>query len=696
MERDPLETPIQYVKGVGPQRAGLLARLRITTIRDALTYLPYRYEDRRQIRKIRELTPGNLQTVVGRIISSGVLNLQRSRYKIFELVISDGTGLLRAKWFNQPYLKKRFPVGQEVLLSGTVKPNNYGGGLEMDRPEHEFVTEDETDQPVHTARIVPIYRTTAGLSVRVLRQIMHTVLDSHLQCITDPLPPEIIKRHSLTGLAESIGNVHFPPPDTDTGDLNRGVSPYHRRLSFDELLCLEVGMAILKSREAKTPGIAFSCSGRLVADLRERLPFRLTAAQERVFDEVLHDMQQPFPMHRLVQGDVGCGKTVVALMALLTAVECGYQGALMAPTEILAEQHYLNILRLTGDLGPRIALLTSGRKESVPEENAFIEADIVVGTHALIQEGVRFRRLGLAVIDEQHRFGVLQRAALRKKAEHPDVLVMTATPIPRTLAMTLYGDLDYSVIDELPPMRTPVFTRVFPHSEKRAVYDTIASEVAKGRQVYVVYPVIEESEVADLKSAITGRTALERIFPAFRIGLVHGKMKTAEREAVMASFKDGAIDVLVSTTVIEVGVDVPNATLMLIVHAERFGLSQLHQLRGRVGRGGGQSQCFLLAYEPLGEESRRRLRVMTETTDGFRIAEEDLAIRGPGDFLGTRQSGLPDLRVADIIRDARLLEAARREAFSIIGSYPEIDGLPALKKAVGKAWQGKIEIFRTG
>jgi ATP-dependent DNA helicase RecG len=525
---------------------------------------------------------------------------------------------------------------------------------------------------------------------------MFTVINTCLEQTEDPLPEEIRLRNALPGLRESIANVHFPDPEIDLDSLNSGFTRYHRRLFFDEFFTLQVGIAIMKRSELRAPGIAFRPGGALVGALRKKLPFSLTAAQERVLDEILCDMQKPHPMHRLMQGDVGCGKTVVALMTLLSAVECGYQAALMAPTEILAEQHYLNIHRLVEELGLRITLLTSGKKERPVDRIASGQIDIVVGTHALIQEGIRFGNLGLVVIDEQHRFGVLQRAALRKKARNPDVLVMTATPIPRTLAMTLYGDLDYSVIDTLPPGRIPVETRLFHPAGKRLIYEAISREVRKGRQVYVVYPLIEESENSDLKSAITGKEAFAKMFPDFRTGLIHGKMKTAEREAVMAAFTEGGIDILVSTTVIEVGVDVPNATMMLIVHAERFGLSQLHQLRGRVGRGGERSSCFLLAYSPYGEEAKRRLDIMVKSSDGFRIAEEDLDIRGPGEFLGTKQSGLPDLKNAHILRHAILLDAARREAFDIVSADHELKGYPALRRTVEKFWAGRIEIFKTG
>lgn len=699
-----LESPIQYVKGVGPNRARLLGRLNIKTIRDALYYLPYRYEDRRNLKKIRDITYGNLETVKGKIISTHLAEIpphkrsalpfqqKQKKLTIFEICISDGTGLMKAKWFNQPYMKNNFKKGQDLVVSGVVK-QSYQGGYEIVNPEYEVIEEDSAF--IHTSRIVPIYRVTEGISTRVLRGIIYNILSSSTDQIVDPLPEDIRHAYNLPDLSESIYNCHFPQNDSDISIFNRGISPFHRRLYFDEIFSLEIGIAKIKNSQVKEKGISFNPKGKLVKELLNRLDFNLTSAQKRVFQEILEDMKKPYPMNRLIQGDVGCGKTIVALMAMLTAIESGYQTAIMAPTEILAEQHYINIHRLVEDLGLRICLLCSSQKEKPLEEIAKGEIDIIVGTHALIQEKIRFKRLGLVVIDEQHRFGVMQRSALRKKGKNPDVLVMTATPIPRTLAMTVYGDLDYSIIDELPPSRRPVITRIFKNTQKQHLYHKIREEVSKGRQVYVVYPVIEESENHDLRSAIAGKEALEGLFPDLRIGLIHGKMKAQEREAVMLAFKRGEIDILVSTTVIEVGVDVSNATLMLIVHAERFGLAQLHQLRGRVGRGGEQSFCFLLAYEPLSDEARKRLEVMARTNNGFIIAEEDLNIRGPGEFFGTRQSGMPDLKVASIVRDADLVEIARKEAFRLIEIDPGLQMFPYLRDAVEHFWIEKIDIFKT-
>ncbi len=687
------ELKVQYIKGVGPRKAELLAKLGIRSVWDAMMHFPMRYEDRRNIRDIRDTRAGEHETVSGDVISSSLKNIKRG-LKIFELSVSDGTGLIKGKWFNQPYLKKIFKTGRKVVLSGAVKYGWRGAGLEMENPVYEFIG-DSDDPLVHMGRIVPVYRTTENLSPKQLRGVLFNILRAHGADVQDTVPGEILKRNGLPGLPESIQGAHFPGPDEDLGQLNAWRTDYQRRVSFDEFFMLELGLAVLKQGKLRERGISFNPDGKLVDKLLASLPFTLTTAQQRVFNEILSDMKSPYPAHRLIQGDVGSGKTVVALMAMLGAVECGYQAALMAPTEILARQHYLNVRGMAEGLGLKIALLTGSAREKPIEEIASGGIDIVVGTHALIQEGVNFKNLGLAVIDEQHRFGVMQRAVLRKKALNPDILVMTATPIPRTLAMTLYGDLDCSVLDEMPPGRTPVKTMLFTESDKQKVYEIISEEVASGGRVYVVYPVIEESDKTPLRSAILGEEALKKRFPELKVSLIHGRIKPAERETVMQEFKGGNIDILVSTTVIEVGVDVPEASLMLIVHAERFGLSQLHQLRGRVGRGSRRSGCLLLAYGPLGEEARRRLDVMTETGDGFRIAEEDLDIRGPGEFMGTRQSGIPGLRVANLVRDAGLLEPARREAFSLIEADPELKGAPELREALEKFWHGKIELFKT-
>lgn len=696
--------PIQYIKGVGPQKSRLLARLEIKTVRDALFYLPCRYEDRSSIKKINHLKPEDISSVTGKILKAEVItpNPKRPKLKLFELIVSDGSGIITGKWFNQTYLKKIFMPGQEVVLYGTVKHNYWGSGFEIINPEYEILdgddetqnTEHKIESGIHTGRIVPVYRLTEGLSQKYLRSIMYSIVSRLASTISDPMPSEIIRTYNLPSLQESLLNIHFPSAGTSLNDLNRGASSYHQRLAFDELFTLQLGLAAIKKGEAIKKGIAFSPNKRLINMLLDKLPFNLTGAQERVFKDILKDMQSPVPMNRLLQGDVGSGKTIVALMTMLAAIECGYQAALMAPTEILAEQHYINIHRFVEDLGLKIHLLTGSIKNKNIEVIASGDADIVIGTHALIQEGVSFKKLGLIVIDEQHRFGVMQRATLRKKGINPDTLIMTATPIPRTLAMTLYGDLDYSVIDELPPNRSPIITKLFSEKNKNHIYKLIEEETKKGGQVYIVYPIIEESEKTDLKSAINGAESLQKIFPYLKVGLIHGRMKPIEREEVMKEFKNGNINILVSTTVIEVGVDVPNAALMVIIHAERFGLAQLHQLRGRVGRGSSQSYCILLSYGGS-EDARKRLEVMVETTDGFRIAEEDLNIRGPGEFFGTRQSGMPDLKVANLLRDAKILEIARKEAFALIEREAMLKDYPQLRESIEDFWGRRLEMFKT-
>jgi ATP-dependent DNA helicase RecG len=700
--KDLSEFQIQYIKGVGPQRVKLLSRIGIKTTRDALYYLPYRYEDRSNLKKISDLQYGTTETVLGKVISAEVIRIPRRNLKIFELTLNDGSGLLKGKWFNQPFMKNNFKVGQEVVLCGIIKKNPYLGiGFEMENPEYEIVTDGPSTQSrddafIHSNRVVPVYRTTSGLSVRQFRAIMFNLANTCIADVSDPVPLDILKRNGLPGLTESLSGVHFPESNVDIALLNRGSTQFHKRLAFDELFNLELGLAVMKKGNVLEKGITFNPEGVLLQRLIDKLPFRLTGAQEKVFSEIVEDMKRPYPMNRLIQGDVGCGKTVVALMAIMVAAECGYQSALMVPTEILAEQHFINIHSIAEDLGLKICLLTGSVKDRPLNEIASGDMDIIVGTHALIQEGVVFKNLGLVIVDEQHRFGVMQRALLRKKALNPDVIVMTATPIPRTLALTLYGDLDYSIIDELPPERTPIETLLFSPKQKEAIYKFIKGEVKEGRQVYVVYPLIEESEKTDLRSAIKGKQAFENSFPELKVGLVHGKIKPQEREQIMRSFKQGELDLLVSTTVIEVGVDVSNATLMLIIHAERFGLSQLHQLRGRVGRGSYRSYCILIGYEPYGEDARRRLNIMVSSNDGFKIAEEDLDIRGPGEFFGTRQSGMPDLKIANIVRDAKLLSIARGEAFTLIQKDPDLNGFPLLKNSLERFWAGKIELFKTG
>lgn len=695
MPNDIPDSPIHSITGIGPHRAKILKRLGIATIRDALYYLPYRYEDRRALKKISQLTYGTVETVMGKVVSSHVRRTRGKNFRIFELVINDGSALLTGKWFNQPFLRKTFALGSTVLLRGTIKKNPYYGiGFEIDNPEYEIVG-DEDDVSIHMNRIVPVYRVTDGLSVRQMRSIIFRIISTRVSDIIDPIPNSTREKFRLADLRVSLKQVHFPDDGVDVDLLNKSESPFHRRLAFDELFLMQIGLALMKKYTLSARGIAFSPSRRLIDAFLTALPFRLTGSQERVFDAIHGDMMRACPMNRLIQGDVGCGKTIIAVMAMLTAAESGYQSALMAPTEILAEQHYLTLYPMMERLGLSICLLTGSSRDRPLDQISSGKLDIIVGTHSLIQERIAFGNLGLVIVDEQHRFGIMQRLRLRQKGAHPDVLVMTATPIPRTLALTLYGDFDCSVIDELPPGRQSIKTLLYGADQKESVYRIITQEVNMGRQVYVVYPAIEESDKTDLRSAITGKKAFERIFPDLRIGLLHGRMKTQEREGIMASFKRGDIDILVCTTVIEVGVDVPNASLMIIIHAERFGLSQLHQLRGRIGRGPYQSYCILLAYAPYSREAGRRLDIMVKSNDGFKIAEEDLQIRGPGEFFGLRQSGMPDLRVADIIRDTRILAHARQEAFAVIEDDPQLERYPPLRNSVETFWKGKTELFQT-
>jgi len=583
--------------------------------------------------------------------------------------------------------------GQRLVLHGKVV--RYKGAINLQHPDYEIVEAGE-DERLHTGRLVPVYSTTEGLHQRALRRLMWSIVEQFTDGVAEILPEPARTRRRLVALPVALRDAHFPENEN-------ALATAHRRLAFDDFLFLQLGLAILRSRTTRARGVALNPPGDLVSRLRAALPYRLTSAQERVWSEIRRDMAAPFPMHRLLQGDVGSGKTVVAALAVLTAIEAGYQAAVMAPTEILAEQHFMTFRQLLEPLGVTVALLTSASRprERKARRAALAAGEIacVVGTHALVQEGVEFRRLGLAVVDEQHRFGVEQRARLRAKGEHPDLLVMTATPIPRTLALTLYGDLDVSVLDEMPPGRQPIKTVARTESKRAEIYEFVRKQISEGRQAYVVYPLVEESEVIDLKAATDMARHLQQdVFPELTVGLLHGRLGFEEKDAIMRRFKAGEIHVLVSTTVIEVGIDVPNATLMLIEHAERFGLSQLHQLRGRVGRGPWKSYGILLHAGKLTEDAERRIEAMTQTNDGFRIAETDLSLRGPGEFFGTRQSGLPQFRVADLLRDAAILEDARIEAQGIIATDPELkdDAHRGLREGLLQRWRGKLGLASVG
>ncbi|MBI4639834.1 MAG: ATP-dependent DNA helicase RecG, partial [Candidatus Tectomicrobia bacterium] len=641
-----LHDSIQFVKGVGPTRTKIFRKLGIFSIEDALHFLPRRYEDRRVLKTIGQLEAGKLETFIGVVRQTGFLKTRGGK-RIFQVLFGDETGYIAGKWFtyNEEYMTKRFQKGAQVIVSGQIQVNFYGGPrIELYHPDVEMLGDD--DQPsLHVGRIVPVYPATEGINQKAIRSILKTIVDTYANQVPDILPNSLREKKNLVSSPEALKEVHLPPSEINIDDLQAGLTNGYRRLIFEEFFLLELGLALRKGGvTAKEKGIAFHPSQNLVRRLRTSLPFKLTAAQERTFQEILHDMTSPYPMNRLLHGDVGSGKTIVALMAMLVAIESGYQTAIMAPTEILAEQHYLTIHQMVNDLGVKTALLIGGpktrRRDLLLDEIAQGHIDIVIGTHALIQEGVAFHKLGLVIIDEQHRFGVLQRATLREKGYNPDVLVMTATPIPRTLALTVYGDLEISTIDELPSGRLPIKTIRAYESRRREIYSLIRNEIGQGRQVYIVYPLVEESEKVDLKAAAEMMEHLQRdIFPDLSVGLIHGRMKSEEKEAIMAQFKAGEIKILVSTTVIEVGVDVPNASVMVIEHAERFGLAQLHQLRGRIGRGTYQSYCILIVAFPISEEAKERLRVMVESSDGFYIAERDLELRGPGEFFGTKQSG---------------------------------------------------------
>ena len=697
-----LSTSIQFIKGVGPRLSEILGRKSIRTVGDALYFLPRKYEDRRRIKKISETIPNIIETIKGRIIMLDAVPYRGGRKRIFEMAVGDGSGTVIAKWFqfNERYMKKKFKKGQHIILSGEVK--QYHFQKEVHHPEIEII-EPEEEGSWEFKQIIPVYSETEGLCQKTMRRIMKKVMDEYSELVIDGIPDRIRKGQNLISLKESIRKVHFPEFDDNFNALNEGKSPAHRRLIFDEFFFLELGLALRKRGVILEKGIPFNITNNYTNKLKYILPFELTVAQKKVVAEILDDLKKPHPMNRLLQGDVGSGKTIVALIASLIVIENGYQAAFMAPTEILAEQHYSTISPFAEKLGLKVLLLTSSikgsRRTKIYKEIGEGQVDIIIGTHAIIQESVIFHKLGLAIIDEQHRFGVMQRAMIKKKGVNPDVLVMTATPIPRTLGLTVYGDLDSSIIDELPPGRLPVKTKLYHERDRVRVYEKIREEIKNKRQVFVVYPLIEESEKLDLMNATQMAEHLQRsVFPGFKVGLLHGRMDSKEKERIMSDFQSKKIDILVSTTVVEVGIDVPNASLMVVEHAERFGLSQLHQLRGRVGRDDYQSQCILLAQYRKSDDARRRLKIMEQTTDGFKIAEEDFAIRGPGEFLGTRQSGIPDFRVANIARDVKILSDARSEAFQLIEEDPALS-LPehsATKMVLKERWKGRLELASIG
>ncbi len=685
-----LDSPIQFLKHVGPQRGSILQNMGIAIAADLLYHFPRAYEDRSKFKTARELIHGERETIQGMVVASENLKPRRG-LTVTKIAINDGTAIVYAVWFNQAYLKKQLPTGTKLIISGKV--DRGFGAVQINVDDFEVW---ETGDTVHTGRIVPMYPGSGKLTSRIIRLIIKTVLDALSPTLQEFLPLNLIAKYRLASLPTALLDMHFPPT-LEAARLAR------RRFIFEELLLLQLGIARLKGNSTKAKqGITHQSNPPLLQEFHARLPFHLTKAQERVLADISRDMEQALVMNRLIQGDVGSGKTIVAAHALVKCIASGYQGALMVPTEILAEQHYLNLQALLNPLGITVALLTGSISKKTKRDLA---ADIkqglihlVVGTHALIQEDVAFKSLGLAVIDEQHRFGVKQRAILQQKGYNPDVLVMTATPIPRTLALTVYGDLDLSVIDELPPGRKPVKTYWVNRKMTGRMYKFINEQASLGRQVYVVCPLVEESEKVDLEAAtVLAEDWQKNLFPQYVIGLLHGRMKTAEKDAVMTDFRQGKIHILISTTVIEVGVDVPNATVMIVKDAERFGLAQLHQLRGRVGRGEHQSYCLLVS-DTHSEDGIARMRIMEKSSDGFVIAEEDLKLRGPGEFFGTRQSGLPDLKVADILRDARVLEVAREEAFRIVAADPKLEAPEhqALAKQVQLKFKHRLEFINIG
>jgi ATP-dependent DNA helicase RecG len=706
-----LSTPVQYVKGIGPRVAEILSAKGLHTVDDLLHYLPFRYEDRLNPRSVAELRAGEMATVIAEVRNSGLFRTRRM--PIFQLTVGQGRSRLKCLWFNATYLQGKFQAGQMVALYGKVEQDR-DGELQILQPQFEILGDiyeeggaDEAEKKaaasLEIGRIVPIYESTGQgkLTPRWFRRVIRTALDNLTPDLSDPIPAAVRAHLNLVAPREALWKAHWPDAGESFTDLQSSRTPAHIRLIFDELFFIELGLELKRREQKAQTGVAFEINDRVRESIKKILPFHPTGAQKHVLKEIATDMQAPSPMRRLLQGDVGSGKTIVAFQAAIIAIENGYQVALMAPTEILAQQHYFSARQILEKAGYKIVLLTGSleqdRKRDIRRHIAQGNAQLVIGTHALIQESVEFEKLGLVIVDEQHRFGVMQRLKLMKKSDsvmegrapspaqaerssaasaspEPDVLVMTATPIPRTLALTLYGDLDVSVIDELPPGRTPVITRKVEDESADRVWDFVGKQVKAGHQAYVVYPVIEENEERELKAAQQMfRQLRDRIFPSLHVGLLHGRLDPDEKEHVMREFQRGELNILVATTVIEVGVDVPNATVMVIEHADRFGLAQLHQLRGRIGRGAAKSYCVLMHGGKMTEEGQRRLQAMVDTSDGFKIAELDLELRGPGEFFGTKQAGIPSFRVANIIRDRQLLEAAKLEAaFVVNGPTQEI------------------------
>jgi ATP-dependent DNA helicase RecG len=705
-------TPLMYVKGVGPARAEMLETKGLVTVEDLLGYAPFRYEDRTNIKTIAQLAPGEMATVMADVQSAHLRGFRRRNIGLFEAIFKDASILneasnlkeaskdrLLAKWFHGGYLVDRFLPGVRAALYGKVELDNYTGDLLMMHPEFEILAGDDSDgdAALHTGRIVPVYEAAGKVTTRAFRSLVHRVLES-IAPLEDDMPAALRERLKLSDRWTAIRSLHFPSPGTDLRLLNNYRTPAQWRLIFEEFFWLECGLSLKRAKARLQPGISFELNERVREKIKTMLPFKPTGAQFRVLKEIAEDMKAPHPMGRLLQGDVGSGKTLVAAEAAVIAIENGYQAAVLAPTEILASQHYFYFKNLFQKMGYVPALLTGSNTQREKSQLKKLLAEglihIGIGTHALIEEDVEWKKLGLAIVDEQHRFGVMQRLRLVSKAKHPDVLVMTATPIPRTLALTIYGDLDISIIDELPPGRRPIETRNVTDDHVESVYSFMKQQIVQGRQAYVVYPVIEESEAMKAAQQMYQHLS-QKVFPDIRVGLLHGKLKADEKEMVMEQFRRGDVKILVATTVIEVGVDVPNATVMVIEQAERFGLAQLHQLRGRVGRGAEQSYCILVTGK-LGDSARERIRTMVDSSDGFYIAEMDLKLRGPGEFFGTKQSGLPALRIANIIRDKDILELARGEAQAFITNPPSQEELRRAVTYLREHWQRRYGLVQVG
>jgi ATP-dependent DNA helicase RecG len=700
-----LQTEVRMVKGVGPQRAELLAKRGIFTLEDLLSYLPFRYEDRSHFAKINDVQPNNTYTLRAQVMSGQAVRGRYGRDAIYHLLVQDDSGSLPCKFFHGGYLEGRLKPGQQLILHGKVEIDKLRPARrEMVNPHIEIISTTEVDSS-EAGRIVPIYESVGTFGSRTIRRTIYATLQDLEQNIPDVLPAALREKLKFPTRRDALIHTHFPSPGESVEALNHFRSPAQQRLIFEEFFLYQLSLALGRRLTRKKNAIAFRVREDKVREALKRiLPFKPTAAQKRVLAEIATDLEKSAPMNRLLQGDVGSGKTIVALQAAAIAIENGCQAALMAPTEILAVQHYLSGRRIFAPGGYHVELLISGLK---PAEKAAArerirsgEAKLVVGTHALIEDDIQFARLGLVAIDEQHRFGVLQRKRLMDKASKhghaPHVLVLTATPIPRTLSLTLYGDLDVSVIDELPPGRTPIETRLTSEKNLPGVWDALRREAEAGRQAYIIYPVIEESKL-ELKAAIEEYDRLSKtVFPKLKVGLLHGRLSSGEKEDVMLRFRRNEIQVLVATTVVEVGVDVPNATVMVIEHAERFGLAQLHQLRGRIGRGPQKSHCILVSPARLSEEARARLETMVRTNNGFEIAETDLLIRGPGEFFGTRQSGELGFHIANPLRDRELLELARKEAFSVAEEPSEKENLQRMLCLLPSQWQRRYHLAQVG